>query len=66
MKQLIIIGAGGMGRCTYCIAEQSVGFDEEFQIKGFFEWSYARVAKEKSRIVFNVTQRNDTFVITAR
>ena len=37
MKQLIIIGAGGMGRCTYCIAEQSVGFDEEFQIKGFLD-----------------------------
>lgn len=37
MKQLIIIGAGGMGRCTYCIAEQSVGFGEDFQIKGFLD-----------------------------
>lgn len=37
MKQLIIIGAGGMGRCTYCIAEQSKGFGEDFQIKGFLD-----------------------------
>lgn len=37
MKQLIIIGAGGMGRCTYCIAEQSKGFGTEFQIKGFLD-----------------------------
>lgn len=37
MKQLIIIGAGGMGRCTYCIAEHSVGFGEDFQIKGFLD-----------------------------
>lgn len=37
MKQLIIIGAGGMGRCTYCIAEQSLGFGEDFQIKGFLD-----------------------------
>ena len=37
MKQLIIIGAGGMGRCTYCIAEQSMGFGEDFQIKGFLD-----------------------------
>jgi sugar O-acyltransferase (sialic acid O-acetyltransferase NeuD family) len=37
MKQLIIIGAGGMGRCTYCIAEQSVGFGVDFQIKGFLD-----------------------------
>lgn len=26
-----------MGRCTYCIAEQSVGFGTEFQIKGFLD-----------------------------
>ena len=37
MKQLIIIGAGGMGRCTYCNAEQSNGFGTEFQIKGFLD-----------------------------
>ena len=37
MKQLVIIGAGGMGRCTYCIAEQSIGYGEDFQIKGFLD-----------------------------
>ena len=37
MKQLIIIGAGGMGRCTYCVAEQSLGFGEDFHIKGFID-----------------------------
>lgn len=37
MKQLIIIGAGGMGRTMYDLARESHGFGIEFQIKGFID-----------------------------
>lgn len=37
MKQLIIIGAGGMGRTLYDIARESIGYGTEFHIKGFLD-----------------------------
>lgn len=37
MKQLIIIGAGGMGRTLYDMAHESVGFGTEYEIKGFID-----------------------------
>lgn len=37
MKKLIIIGAGGMGRCVFCIAENSIGYGTDFIIKGFLD-----------------------------
>lgn len=37
MKNLIIIGAGGMGRTMYDSALGSIGFGEEFIIKGFID-----------------------------
>lgn len=37
MKQLIIIGGGGMGRSIYSMAEESVGYGTEFEIKGFLD-----------------------------
>lgn len=37
MKELIIIGAGGMGRTIYSNALESVGYDEVFEIKGFID-----------------------------
>ena len=37
MKELIIVGAGGMGRSVYCIAENSIGFGTVFTIKGFLD-----------------------------
>jgi len=37
MKHLIIVGAGGMGRSVYCIATGSVGYNSEFDIKGFVD-----------------------------
>ena len=37
MKQLIIIGAGGMGRTFYSNALESRGFGEEFVVKGFID-----------------------------
>ncbi len=35
MKQLIIIGAGGMGRTMYSNALEAVGYGTEFVVKGF-------------------------------
>lgn len=37
MKHLIIIGAGGFGREVYCSATESIGFGNEFDIKGFLD-----------------------------
>lgn len=37
MKNLVIIGAGGMGRTIYDIARESVGYGMEFLIKGFID-----------------------------
>lgn len=37
MKQLIIIGAGGMGRTMYDMARESFGFGTEYEIKGFID-----------------------------
>ena len=37
MKQLIIIGAGGMGRTLYDLAKESVGYKTDFIIKGFID-----------------------------
>ena len=37
MKHLIIIGAGGMGRCLYNLARESKGYLEEFDVKGFID-----------------------------
>lgn len=37
MKNLIIIGAGGMGRTIYSNALESVGYGEGFVVKGFID-----------------------------
>lgn len=37
MKNLIIIGAGGMGRTMYSNALESVGYDDFFTVKGFID-----------------------------
>lgn len=37
MKNLIIIGAGGMGRTVYSNALESVGYGTEFVVKGFID-----------------------------
>lgn len=37
MKELIIIGAGGMGRTMYSNALESVGYGETFLVKGFID-----------------------------
>lgn len=37
MKQLIIIGAGGMGRSMYDMACNSIGYGTEYTIKGYID-----------------------------
>lgn len=37
MKDLVIIGSGGMGRTMYDIARESIGFGVDFRIKGFLD-----------------------------
>lgn len=37
MKELIIVGGGGMGRSVYCIAKGCYGYETEFVIKGFID-----------------------------
>lgn len=37
MKNLVIIGAGGMGRTIYDIARECVGYGKSFVIKGFID-----------------------------
>lgn len=37
MKQLVIIGAGGMGRTLYDLARESIGFGTDYVIKGFID-----------------------------
>lgn len=37
MKQLIIIGAGGMGRSMYDMACNSLGYETEYVVKGFID-----------------------------
>jgi len=37
LKNLIIIGAGGYGREAFTLAKNSIGFDQNFVIKGYLD-----------------------------
>ena len=37
MKNLIIIAVGGMGRTLYDMSRESMGYGDEFVIKGFID-----------------------------
>ena len=37
MKQLIIVGAGGMGRTIYDMARENAAYEKEYVIKGFID-----------------------------
>ena len=68
MKNLIIIGAGGMGRTFYSNALESVGFNEVFQIKGFIDdnlnalESFPNYPPIIGTINEYIPQENDVFV----
>ena len=68
MKNLIIIGAGGMGRTIYCNALESKGYGETFVWKGFIDDNllaldiYPNYPPIISTIRDYVPQENDVFV----
>ena len=68
MKNLIIIGAGGMGRTIYCNALESKGYGETFVVKGFIDDNllaldiYPNYPPIISTIRDYVPQENDVFV----
>lgn len=68
MKQLIIIGAGGMGRTMYSNALESIGYGEKFVVKGFIDDNlnaldaYPNYPPILGTIKDYVPQQNDVFV----
>lgn len=68
MKNLIIIGAGGMGRTVYSNALESVGYGEKFVVKGFIDDNlsaldgFPNYPPILGKISNYVPQYNDTFV----
>lgn len=67
MKNLIIIGAGGMGRTMYDMARESVGFGKDFMIKGFIDDNlhalddFSNYPLIVDKISVYVPQKNDVF-----
>ena len=68
MKNLIIIGAGGMGRTVYSNALESVGYGETFVVKGFIDDNlqaldnYPNYPPIVGKISEYVPQEDDVFV----
>ena len=70
MNNLIIIGAGGMGRSLYDNAQESVGYGEIFVVKGFIDDNLAALDGYPDyppvigTIKDYIPQENDVFVST--
>lgn len=68
MKELVIIGAGGMGRTIYDMARENAGFNKEFTIKGFIDDNLDSLVGFKNyppvigTIAGYEVQQNDVFV----
>ena len=68
MKDLVIIGAGGMGRTIYDMARENAAFNKEFTIKGFIDDNLDALVDFKNyppvigKIVDYRVQQNDVFV----
>ena len=68
MNNLIIIGAGGMGRSLYDNAQESVGYGEIFVVKGFIDDNLAALDEYPDyppvigTIKDYIPQENDVFV----
>lgn len=68
MKNLIIIGAGGMGRTMYDIAQESIGYKDVFIIKGFIDDNFKALDNFPTypliigRICDYQPQENDVFI----
>ena len=68
MQNLIIIGAGGMGRTLYDMACESIGYGDEFIIKGFLDDNlsvldnFANYPPLLGEIHSYIPEKNDIFV----
>lgn len=68
MKDLIIIAAGGMGRTLYDMARESLGYQEDYVIKGFIDDNlhaldgFVNYPPILDKISTYVPQENDVFV----
>lgn len=68
MKNLIIIAAGGMGRTLYDMSRESIGYGDEYFIKGFIDDNlhaldgFANYPPILDRISTYLPQENDVFV----
>ena len=68
MKNLIIIAAGGMGRTLYDMSRESMGYGDEFVIKGFIDDNlqaldgFVNYPPVLDKISTYIPQENDVFV----
>lgn len=68
MKQLVIIAAGGMGRTLYDMSRESIGYGDEYVIKGFIDDNlhalngFTNYPPILDRISTYLPQENDVFV----
>lgn len=68
MKQLIIIAAGGMGRTLFDMSRESLGYGDEYVIKGFIDDNlhvlddFVNYPSILDKISTYVPQENDVFV----
>ena len=68
MKQLIIIGAGGMGRTIYSNALEGIGFGDKYEVKGFIDDNlnalddYPNYPPILGTIKDYIPQKNDVFI----
>lgn len=68
MKNLIIIAAGGMGRTLYDMSRESLGYGDEYVIKGFIDDNlhalddFVNYPSILDKISTYVPQENDVFV----
>lgn len=59
MKNLIIIGCGGFAREVYWHAQNSLGFGEDWQIKGFLDGDVKLSAEDYEKLPANVPVLGD-------
>lgn len=63
MKHLVIIGAGELGRELYWHAHESLGFAEEFDIKGYIDDDFAPEAERYQKLQKPLMSTIDDYVI---
>ena len=63
MKHLVIIGVGGFAREVYWHAQDSVGYGEEWDIKGFLDGDVKLTAEEYEKLSAPLLGDVDSYVI---